>query len=69
VRNVSRMLRLLAGLGVLSSVAYADQVSLKNGDRLTGTIIKSDAKTLVVKTEAAGDVTFQWSAIDGITST
>jgi hypothetical protein len=48
---------------------FADQVSLKNGDHLTGTIIKSDAKTLVLKTEAAGEVTFQWSAIDAITST
>ena len=47
----------------------ADQVSLKNGDRLTGAIVKSDAKTLVLKTEAAGDVTFQWSAIDAINST
>ncbi len=47
---------------------FADQVSLKNGDRLTGAIVKSDAKTLVLKTEAAGDVTFQWSAIDTITS-
>ena len=48
---------------------YADQVSMKNGDRLTGTIVKSDAKTLVLKTEVAGDVTIQWSAIDAITST
>jgi len=48
---------------------FADQVTLKNGDRLTGTIVKSDAKTLVLKTEAAGDVTFQWSAIEAITST
>ncbi|MGH9678493.1 MAG: DUF481 domain-containing protein, partial [Candidatus Acidiferrales bacterium] len=48
---------------------FADQVTLKNGDRLTGTIVKSDTKTIVLKTEAAGDVTFQWSAIDAITST
>jgi len=54
---------------LLCPALFADQVSLKNGDRLTGTIVKSDAKTLVLKTEAAGDVTFQWSAIDAITST
>ena len=47
----------------------ADQITLKNGDRLTGAIVKSDAKTLLLKTEAAGEVTFQWSAIDLITST
>src|ERR1700719_2873891 len=54
---------------LLCPALFADQVSLKNGDRLTGTIVKSDAKTLVLKTEAAGDVSFQWSAIDTITST
>jgi YD repeat-containing protein len=54
---------------LLCPALFADQISLKNGDRLTGTIVKSDAKTLVLKTEAAGDVTFQWSAIDAITST
>jgi len=54
---------------LLCPALFADQVSLKNGDRLTGTIVKSDAKTLVLKTESAGDVTFQWSAIDVITST
>jgi YD repeat-containing protein len=54
---------------LLCPALFADQVALKNGDRLTGAIVKSDAKTLVLKTEAAGDVTFQWSAIDAITST
>jgi YD repeat-containing protein len=54
---------------LLCPALFADQVSLKNGDRLTGTIVKSDAKTLVLKTEAAGEVTFQWAAIDSITST
>ncbi len=35
----------------------ADQVTLKNGDRLTGTIVKSNGKTLLIKTEFAGEVT------------
>jgi hypothetical protein len=53
---------------VTSTTLFADQVVLKNGDRLTGTITKSDDKTLIIKTEAAGDVTIQWGAIDLITS-
>jgi len=53
---------------LLTPALFADQVTLKNGDRLSGTILKSDAKTLVLKTEAAGEVTFQWAAIDAITS-
>jgi hypothetical protein len=64
-----KSLLLLMTIVLLCPALFADQVSLKNGDHLTGTIVKSDAKTLVLKTEAAGDVTFQWSTIDTITST
>jgi putative salt-induced outer membrane protein len=56
-------------MALLSPALLADTISLKNGDRLTGTIEKSDAKTLVLKTEFAGEVTVQWSAIDSINST
>jgi hypothetical protein len=48
--------------------ARADQLTLKNGDRLTGTIVKADAKTLLLKTEFAGDVTLQWDAITAVVS-
>ncbi len=50
----------------LSVSALADQVTLKNGDRLTGTVIKSDGKTLVLHTDAAGDVTIQFASIQDI---
>jgi len=67
-KTQQKSLLLLMTMALLCPALFADQVSLKNGDRLTGTIVKSDAKTLVLKTEAAGDVTFQWSAIDALTS-
>ena len=54
---------------IFGANALADQIVLKNGDRLTGTIVKSNATSLVIKTEFAGDVTVQWPAIDSITST
>jgi putative salt-induced outer membrane protein YdiY len=59
---------LLTGL-LLCPFAFADQIILSNGDRLTGTITKSDAKNLVIKTEFAGEVTVQWPAIQEISST
>ena len=64
-------LRLVVVFFVLafSFTLFADQVVLKNGDRLTGTIVKSDGKTLIIKTEFAGDVTVQWPAIQEINST
>jgi putative salt-induced outer membrane protein YdiY len=52
----------------MASPASADQVTLKNGDRLTGTIVRSDGKTLLLKTDAAGDITLKWDAVGGIVS-
>jgi putative salt-induced outer membrane protein YdiY len=65
---VPRKVELLA-LGVflgLSLTSFADQITLKNGDRLTGTVVKGDGKALVLHTEAAGDVTLRFSAIQDI---
>jgi hypothetical protein len=47
----------------------ADQITLTNGDRITGNIIKSDDKTLVIKSDIAGDVNIKWDGIATITST
>src|SRR5271167_619248 len=52
----------------LVSAAFADQITLKNGDHFTGTVVKSDGKTLVLHTEFAGDVTVQFAAITQITT-
>src|SRR3954452_24073609 len=46
--------------------ALADQVSLRNGDRLSGTIVQADGKTLVLHTEYAGDITLKWDSVKGI---
>lgn len=48
------------------STVFADQITFKNGDRLTGTVVKSDGKTLVLHTDAAGDVTLKFDAIQDI---
>jgi putative salt-induced outer membrane protein YdiY len=55
-------------LSLLAVAALADQIVLKNGDRLTGSVVKSDGKTLVIKTEYAGAVTVHLDAIQEITS-
>jgi putative salt-induced outer membrane protein YdiY len=62
-----QLLALLFFCGLVS-LCSADQVVLKNGDHFTGTVAKSDAKTLLLKTDAAGDITIQWDAIQNITS-
>ncbi|HXM67187.1 MAG TPA: DUF481 domain-containing protein [Candidatus Acidoferrum sp.] len=52
----------------IAPAVFADQIILKNGDRLTGKIVKSDGKTLVLHTEFAGDVTLDFKAITQISS-
>jgi len=58
----------VVALFLLTIPALADQITLKNGDRLTGSITKSDGKELVIKTDYAGDVTVKFDAIQAITS-
>ena len=54
---------------LFSMTAFADQIVLKNGDKLTGSITKSDGKTLVLKTDYAGDLTIKFDAIQSLSST
>lgn len=53
---------------VITASALGDTLKLKNGDRLTGTIVKSDEKALVIKTDYAGAVTVNWDAIQEVES-
>src|SRR5215469_7611859 len=65
VLRKSELLIFFAVFG-LSLVSFADQITLKNGDRLTGNVVKSDGKTLLLHTDAAGDVTIKFDAIQEI---
>jgi Protein of unknown function, DUF481 len=46
----------------------ADTLVLKNGDRLTGTIESSDAKVITFKTDYAGEIKVEWSAVKETTT-
>ena len=59
--------RAVAGL-LLLSCAWADQVVMKNGDRVTGAIIKQDGKTITIKTDNFGTVTAPWDQVASLTS-
>jgi len=43
--------------------ALADTVTLKNGDRLTGTIVRKENGTLILKTAYAGELKIKWSEV------
>src|ERR1035438_5169310 len=59
-------LSLLVCLAV--SAAWADQVVMKNGDRVTGSIIKKDGKNLTIKTDHFGVVTTSWDQVESATA-
>ena len=59
---------LLLLTALLSSYAFADQITLRNGDRLTGSILSSDGKELLLRTDYAGDLTIKWDVVEGVNS-
>jgi putative salt-induced outer membrane protein YdiY len=46
----------------------ADEVRLKNGDRISGTIVTMEDKVLTIRTSYAGELSIQWEAVAGITT-
>ncbi|MGO9262466.1 MAG: DUF481 domain-containing protein [Bryobacteraceae bacterium] len=61
-------LRYLFSLGLLSTLAFADQVVLKNGDTITGKVVKKDGGKLTIHSEFLGDVTMPWTAVKSLKS-
>jgi putative salt-induced outer membrane protein YdiY len=51
-----------------STFSAASQVTLKNGDRITGSITSLDDKKLTVKTDYAGDITIDVASVAQFTS-
>ncbi|MBK9155576.1 MAG: DUF481 domain-containing protein [Chloracidobacterium sp.] len=51
-----------------SSLVLADQITLKNGDRITGKIVKKDGDKIVIETESAGVIAVLWAAVDKVAS-
>jgi len=55
-------------LCLLPALLYADQVVLKNGDTLTGKIVKKDGDKLTFKSEFLGEVSMPWTAVKSLVS-
>lgn len=62
----SRAVFLFSLVCVAASVTWGDQVVLKNGDRVTGSIIKKDGKNLTIKTDQFGVVTTSWDQVESV---
>ena len=55
-------------LSCFATGSDAEQVRLKNGDHISGTIVSMDGKKLIVKTSYAGDVSIDWNSVDQFAS-
>ncbi|MFH1293721.1 MAG: DUF481 domain-containing protein [Pseudomonadota bacterium] len=55
------LMLILSATGMATT--YADEIHLKNGDRMTGRVITMEDDKLVIKTSYAGEITVKWSEI------
>jgi hypothetical protein len=51
---------------LFSPLGRADQIVLKDGDRVTGTIVKKDGEKLTIKSKNFGEITMNWADIQTI---
>jgi len=61
-------LLMLAVFNLSFTAALADEVRLKNGDIITGNIVKKETTVLVVQTSYAGEISIQWAEIATVKS-
>src|SRR5689334_1958538 len=53
---------------LFASVAWADQITMNDGDRITGDIVKKDGDTVTVKSKNFGTVTLKWADVAAVKS-
>jgi putative salt-induced outer membrane protein YdiY len=58
--------RSLAPLPFLAALLVADTVVMKNGDRVSGSIVKKDAATLTIDSTHFGTVTLPWAQVESV---
>jgi Protein of unknown function, DUF481 len=50
------------------SLLRADQITLRNGDRVSGSIVKKDGATLTIDSAYFGTITLPWDEVDTLTT-
>src|SRR5262245_65002464 len=62
------MLKIASLLSAAAAVLCADQVVLKNGDIITGSIVKKDGGKLTLRSEFLGEISMPWTAVKSVKS-
>ena len=58
----------LALVLIMAQPAAADEVKMKNGDRISGSIVKMEGGSLIIKTDYAGELKIKWDQVAGLVS-
>src|ERR1700733_8215217 len=55
-------------LFLCAGAALADQITMKDGDRITGAIVKKDGDNVTIKSKSFGTVTLKWADVAAVKS-
>jgi Protein of unknown function, DUF481 len=63
-------MKVLAGacLILFIPMGFADQITMKDGDRITGAIVKKDGDSVTIKSKNFGTVTLKWTDVAAVKS-
>lgn len=53
---------------LFASAGFADQITMKDGDRITGEIVKKDGDSVTIKSKNFGTVTLKWADVATVKS-
>jgi putative salt-induced outer membrane protein YdiY len=64
--NLILMIIMASNAFIMPINSLADEIRLKNGDRLTGRVIRMEAGKLILKTVYAGDISIVWQEVASV---
>jgi len=65
-KNLTLLFTMITVAFLIAGNSLADEVRLKNGDRLTGKVIRMEAGKLILKTTYAGEISIVWQEVASI---
>jgi len=65
-KNIALLFIIVMVSLLITENSLADEVRLKNGDKLTGQIVRMQENKLILKTTYAGEITIIWQEVAGI---
>jgi len=65
---LKQLIFILTGMLIATGTASADEVRLKNGDRITGTFIRMEAGKVIFRTDYAGEMQIDWHKVESLSA-